>query len=294
MPHLRVLGLRINGFKTCMYAVQAGIFTKYGVNVEPSFINSGVAASAALIGGSTDIAFVNTVTTISARAKSVPVQIVAPGPVIAAQSAGVNQVLVLKDGPIRAAQDLNDKFVGTIGLADLGSVGTQAWIDKNGGNSKTIKFVEITPVTGVQMLEEGRISAAVITEPLASQATAGGKVRALAYPLTAIAPTFLNAGYLVMTAAAQQQADAMHRFSDAMHEAAVYMNNHKRETFELEASYTSTTPDAVARSIRSFDPDYVEAAQIQPVVDALAKYGIIDAAFPAATLISPYAARRGR
>jgi len=214
--------------------------------------------------------------------------------VISSQSFGSNALLVVKDAPIRTAADLNGKTLGGSALGDLGVVAAQAWIDKNGGNSRTVHFVEITPGAAVQMLSEGRIAAASINEPFASQAIAGGEVRLLANPLLAIAPTFVAAIYGVMEAVADKQPEAMRRFSLGIREATAYTNTHMRETVDLAASFTGATPETVARSVRNIDAEYVDAAQIQPVIDALASYGVIASSFPATTLISPYAARRGR
>jgi NitT/TauT family transport system substrate-binding protein len=294
VPRLTTIGLLNDGFTPCMYAIRNGIFAKYGVTVEPTFIGSGAAAAAAVIGGTADVGFFNIVTTISARAKKVPLHIVAPGPVISTQSFGTNALLVSKDAPIRTAQDLNGKTLGGSALGDLGVIAAQAWIDKNGGNSRTVRFVEITPGTAAQLLAEGRIAAASINEPLASQVIAGGEVRLLANPLLAIAPTFLAAIYGVMEAVADKQREAMRRFSLGIREATAYTNTHMRETVDLVASFTGATPETVARSVRNVDAEYVDAAQIQPVIDALANYGVIGSTFPATTLISPYAARRGR
>jgi len=293
-PRLKLIGLPIDGFTPCMYAIRNGIFAKYGVTVEPTFIRSGAAAAAAVIGGTADIGFFNIITTINARAKNVPVQVLAPGPLISAQSFGSSVVLVFKDSPIRTAADLNGKVVGGSALGDLGVVATKAWIDKSGGNSRTVRFVETTPDTAVQMLSEGRISAAIINEPSASQAVAGGEVRLLTSPLLAIAPSYLAAIYGVMAPPADKQPDAMRRFSEAIREASAYTNSHLHELVEFVASFTGATPETVAHSVRNLYAEYAEPSQIQPVIDALGSYGVIAATFPATTLISPYAFRRAR
>jgi NitT/TauT family transport system substrate-binding protein len=289
---LTVCGPANDGFKACIYGVRSGLFTKSGLNVDATFVASGAAAAAALIGGSADVAYTNVVSAISARAKNIPVQIIAPGPIINQQTSLAAALVVLKDGPIRTAADLSGKNVGAIALGDLAAVGTQAWIDKNGGDSRAIKFIEIPQSTAVQMLEEGRVSAAGLNEPMISQAVASGKVRVLASTLTAIAPTFLASFYIVMAPVAESKAEAMRRFAAGMHEAGAYTNTHQAETVELVANYTATSPDAVAKSIRVADAEYAEAPLLQPVIDAMTRYGLLQSSFPAATLISPYAARR--
>ena len=57
-------------------------------------------------------------------------------------------------------------------------------------------------------------------------------------------------------------------------------------------SRRENAPDVVARSTRFIDAEYLDPALIAPVIGVLVKYGIIDRAFPASELISPYALSR--
>ena len=52
-------------------------------------------------------------------------------------------LIVPKGSPYRTASDLNGKTVAVNTLRGLPQYGTQAWIDKNGGDSKRVKFVEL-------------------------------------------------------------------------------------------------------------------------------------------------------
>lgn len=290
-PTIRVIGPPNDGFKPVFYGVRSGIFRKYNLNVEPTLINSGNAAAAALIGGAAEVAYTNITTAITAHAKGLPLQIIAPGLLLTTETNGTSAILVLKDGPIRSGRDLNGKNIGLLALGDSMQASVQAWIDQNGGDSRTVKMIEVPPSSVVQMLEEGRVSAAGINEPAVSQAIAGGKVRVIANPLTAIAKAFLAALFGVMGPAADKYPEAMRRFARAMRESSAYTNKHMAETVELVASYSGATPEAVARSVRMTDADYAEPVLIQPVIDVLVKYAVVDRAFPAADLVSPYALR---
>jgi ABC-type nitrate/sulfonate/bicarbonate transport system substrate-binding protein len=111
-------------------------------------------------------------------------------------------------------------------------------------------------------------------------------------PNSAISKTFLSALFAVMAPAAQGNAPAMKRFAESMHEASRYTNAHFAQTVDLVAGFSGATPEAVAHSARFTDAEYADATQIQPVIDVLVKYGVIDHEFPAADIISQYALRQ--
>jgi NitT/TauT family transport system substrate-binding protein len=288
-PSLHVIGPPNDGFKAVYYGVKAGIFRKHGVDVEASLINSGAAAAAALIGGTADVAYTNITTLILAHNKGVPIQILAPGAIYTSDSKLTTAIVVLKDAPVRTGLDLNGKTIGSVSLGDTMAASIQAWVDQNGGNSRTIKIIEVPASATLEMLQAGRVSAVTMNEPAVSQALAGGEARALANPNAAIAKRFMQAMFAVMAPVATAKADAMVRFAQAMHEASAYTNSHLAETVDLVASYSGTAPEVVARSARFVDATSADPALVQPVIDVLVKYGMTSPAFPASDVISSYA-----
>jgi NitT/TauT family transport system substrate-binding protein len=293
-PALRVIGPPNDGYKAVYYAQQGGLFRKYGLNVSPSVINSGAAAAAALIGGAADIAFTNPTALTIAHTRGIAMQALCPGGLITPANSGVSRILVLKDGPVHSGKDLNGATIGAVALGDTMAVSIRAWIDKTGGDSKTVKLIEVPASASLQMLVEGRVVAAGVNEPAASQAIETGKARSIANPLDAIGNAFLGGLLAVMTPYATANADALSRFARAIHEAQVYTNSHLPDTVNLVAGYSGIAPEVIARSARVIDAEYVEARNLQPLIDALAKYGTIERGFPASEIISPLALKPGR
>ncbi len=270
------------------YAIKAGIFHKYDVTVEATLVNNGQAAAAALIGGSADVAYTNMLALIQAHLRGVPIQAITAATWYLSERPNA-VMLVLKDSPVRSARDLNGKVLGAPSLGDINSAATMAWLDQNGADVKSVHLVEVPPSSGVPFLEEGRLAAITINEPLLSQAIATGKVRVLGQPLDAIAKRFQSSAFAVMAPAVAQKFDAMSRFARAMHESQVFTNAHPDDTIDLVAAYSGATRETVARSRRVSDPEYVDPRNLQPLIDVLAKYGVIDKAFPAREIISPAA-----
>jgi ABC-type nitrate/sulfonate/bicarbonate transport system substrate-binding protein len=89
----------------------------------------------------------------------------------------------------------------------------------------------------------------------------------------------------------EKNRDAMARFARGMHEAQDYTNSHPAQTVDLVASYSGISPADVAKSVRAVDASYADPKELQPVIDILAKYKMIDKSFPADELISSVALR---
>jgi NitT/TauT family transport system substrate-binding protein len=283
-----VAGPPDEGFKDVYYGVQAGLFAKYGLDVQPRIVHGGAVVLAGLAGGSYDVAYTNLVPVLQAHSHGLPFQIVAPSTIFMSERPQ-NEMLVAKDSPLRTARDLNGTTIGTQSLQDLNSVAMRAWIDKNGGNASTVHIIEVPSVAAVAALTSHRIDAMALSEPLLTEALATGKVRIFAKPQAAIAERFQAQAFVADSDFVATHSDAMARFAKAMHESAMYNNSHLAQTAGLVSSFTSVPPDVIVRTVRSLDGEYVAARYIQPLIDFAAKYGMIPQAFPAEDIISPAA-----
>lgn len=288
LPVVRFIGPPNDGYKSVIYAQRAGLFQKYGVAVETTFVSSGAAAAAALTGGSADVAFTNVAAVILAHSKDIPIQILCPA-VLYRSAFSTTAILVLKDSPVRSAKDLNGKIISAVAIDDMNAASIKAWMDQNGADSHTLKLLEVPASLAVQALEQGRVDAVDIAEPAVAQAIATGKVRMVSHPLDAISTRFMTGAFAVMKPVADKNADTMKRFAQAVHEAQTYTNAHLPETVSIVAEYSKIPPDVIANSIRMVDPDYVDVQYLQPVINVMAKYGMVDKSFPAQDIISPLA-----
>jgi NitT/TauT family transport system substrate-binding protein len=200
-------------------------------------------------------------------------------------------LIVKKDGSIHSARDLNGTTIATSSLHDLNQTASLAWVDANGGDSKTIKVIELPSSAIAAAIDDGRITAATIADPFLSAAVNSGKARVLAHSYDAIGKRFETSVYVAMDDYVQSHQDAMQRFARAMHESIVYTNTHLAETVTLVAGYSGVEAAVVAKTIRAIDPEYVDPRNLQPMIDIGVKYGLIDRPFDANELIASTALR---
>ncbi|HXP92390.1 MAG TPA: ABC transporter substrate-binding protein [Candidatus Binatia bacterium] len=275
-----------------LYAVKTGLFKKYGLDVQVTPAPSGAASLAALAGGSIDIAGTSILPFLSARSRGLALEIVAPLAVYSPESVYA-AIIVKKDAPYRTGRDLNGKTIASPALRDLNWVASMAWIDQNGGDSSTVKSVEIPSSAIPVALDEGRIDAATVTTPRYVQALHTGKVRVLGKSYEAIAKHFAIAAFVAQAEYASRNPDVIARFGRAIRDATAYTNTHHSDTLELYAAFAKIDPKDITDAPRAVSSRYVEAKDLQPMIDVAVRYKILPQPIDPQTLLSPAILRPG-
>jgi NitT/TauT family transport system substrate-binding protein len=254
------------------YGQDGGFFRAAGLDVKVTVLNNGSALAAATSSGSLDVGFGSPAPVILAHQRGLAVRFIAPAAVYTGPLAN-SSLMVAKGSPIRTGADLNGKTVAVAGLHDLTQYSTQAWIDKNGGDSKTIAFIEVPYAEMGVALQQGRIAAGCVIEPYTTA------VKALAQTIgnlnDAIARRYLLAGWFATEPWLAQHTAVAERFVAAMSKIARWANTHHRESAAILTTYTKIPPETIATMSRSrYDENpRVEPDVLQPVIDVMVKYG---------------------
>ncbi len=269
-----------------LYAISSGLMRRAGFDLTVDKGTSGSAVSAGVVGGAYQIGKSSVAGLITAHAKGVPFVFVAPGGLYES-NAPVTALMVRADSPIKTGADLNGKTVAVSAIGDLYTLTVKGWVDQHGGDSSTLKLVEI-PLSAVPAaLAAGRIDAGGLEEPEVSEALAGGTSRVLGRMFDSIAPRFMYTGWFSTLEFATQNRALLEKFRAALHDATVYTNAHKAETVELSAKFTLIDPKIVASGTRVTAALTLDPKLLQPVIEASAKYKTIPAPFDARDMIDP-------
>jgi NitT/TauT family transport system substrate-binding protein len=271
-----------------LYAQQSGMFRKIGVDVQLQHSSSGAAVAAAVAGGSFDFGVASLTALITGHARGLPFVMVAPSHVIVAGD-GTQEMIVLKDSPIRRSRDLNGKVLAVAGIADANWISSHAAVDADGGDSGSVKFVELPQTAIPPALEQKRVDAAILQEPVLDKAMATGLFRSIGDPTLTIAKRWMVTATFMLTDFADKNRDLVARFSEVMRAAIVFANAHHADTAPLIAAFTGVDPAVALQMHRDIFAEYLNPREIQPAIDACARYKLIDHAFPAQELISAYA-----
>jgi len=194
-------------------------------------------------------------------------------------------LMVALDSPFRTARDLNGKTVAVNGLKSISQLGPEIWIDKNGGDSTTAKFIDMPFAEMPQALATHRIDAALVAEP---QATAAKKeARAFANVYDAIATRFLITAWFSTTSWVSANPDQARKFAAMIYRAAAWSNAHRAQTGEVLTGVTKLDPAIVRAMPRVVFEEAADPASMKPHLDAALKYGLITKAVSPADLFAP-------
>ena len=282
---IRVISSASDDLRPLLYAQKAGLFRQAGLNVVLERSSSGAVVAQSVIGGAMDVGKASLSPLIAAYVRGVPIALVAPS-AIHRPAFSNSGVIVATGSPIRTPSDLQGKVVSCTAIGDIGYLGLRAMIDAQGGDSSTVRWVEIPTSAVALAIEQGRVDAGVTTEPYMSKDLGGGKVRMLVDMLNGYPRPILESAFFATKDYVEKNRDAVARFAKALQQAAIYSDAHEAETVPLFAAFGGLDEETAARMHRTYTPPTFNASQIQPVIDLAAKYKIIPRRFDAREMIA--------
>jgi NitT/TauT family transport system substrate-binding protein len=263
------------------YAQDMGFFKQAGLTVEIQTLPNGAAVASAVASGALQIGDSNTLSLATARQKGLPFVIFAPGAVYSSTSP-TTALAVAVNGPVHGAKDLTGKILAGVSLGGLDQLSLEDWLDKNGGDSASAKYVELSPALMVAALERGTVDAVSLPDPALAAATGDGTVRIIGNNYDSIAKTFMITGWFATGDWLAKNADVAKRFAAAMAQTADWANANHERAAEILLKYTKI--DARTSHVRF--ASRLSGAIVQPVLDAGAQYKMLDKSITLSDLIS--------
>jgi NitT/TauT family transport system substrate-binding protein len=280
---IRLGGVPTDDLTPVVYAVDAGLYKKAGLDVEVIPTSSGTAATTAAVTGAYEMGKGSAIASFVAHLKNLPLVLTANG-AIWNPAVPFNELLVAADSTTKTGADLNGKTIGVPALNDLNTLVISAWVDKNGGDSKTLKFIEIPNTLAAPALIAHRIDADAVQDPELAHALAAGGVKSIAEPYSAISTHFAFGVYFANKDWAEAHPQAMHDFTRITYQAAAYANSHHAETAALMSQFSKVPVEVYQKMARVESATSSDPALLQPFIDAAAKYKLISNPFPAKDL----------
>jgi len=268
-----------------LFALKTGLFLKAGLDVQLQRIPQGAAIGAAVASGSVDLGKSSSVSLLQGFARGVPFRLIAPGAMYDDRLPNV-QLLVAADSPIHSAKDLNGQTLATQTVGAIDQVALAAWMERNGGDATSLHWVEIPMTAGAAALEQHRAAAQIFTAPLLDDALASGKLRAFAPVYSAIARRFLFSAYFTSADWAAKNPETIRKFAAVVKTAGEYTNAHHDEVAPIVAALADQTVAVMLKTQWAIAGTTLDPGDLQPLIDASAKYGVLAKSFPAATMIA--------
>jgi NitT/TauT family transport system substrate-binding protein len=257
--------------------VKQGFFKDQGLDVTIESGSGGAALIPSVQSKSMQFAFSNVVSIMIARDKGLDLKIVANATSTTgnktSDSAGV---VVRPDSPIRDAKGLTGQRVSSNTLGNIADTATRAAVDKAGGASSTIKFIELALPSALPALENKQVDAVYLVEPFLSAALAKGN-RVVSYIYAELDPRLDVAVYFTTGDYARSNPELVKKFQAAMNKSLQYAQEHPADVRAIVASYTKIPVEALAKVVLPHWRTDISKDSLRIIGAAAYKYGAVSA-----------------
>jgi NitT/TauT family transport system substrate-binding protein len=291
LPVIRVGAGPVDQATPIFYAAKSGLYKKYGLDVQVVKLANGAAIAAAVAGGSAELGQGSPLAVILAFSKGLPFTVI--GNLSSYDAAHPDFALLAPvDSPIKNPKDLEGRTLGAVALEDMNSLATFAWMDAHGVDRTKLKVVELPASATLAAMEQSRVDASTFYEPFLSSFLSTGKVRVVAYPYEALGKRFSTSVMFGGTKWVADHRDAVDRFLRATQEASVYVSAHESESAQLIADFAGVDVATLPKIRHGARGAFIVPGDLQPMIDAAAKYKVIPRTFAAQQMICSCALRK--
>jgi NitT/TauT family transport system substrate-binding protein len=264
----------VESFALPVYASEAGFFAKQGLDPQLVVFSGGGAGMDALAAGAVDYVSGSWVASANAHFGGLPVVAFAGGGCYDS-SAPTLMLAVAKDNTsVRTGKDLNGKTISVATIRDIQQAAIMKWVDATGGDSSTVRFIEMPPTVMLGALNSGHIDAASLTEPFVSSAK--GSVQFVCKPYDTIAKKFMITAHFAKRDYLDANVVQSRKVAAALAATATWANTNQDKAGDILARLTKLAPATIASMARTVYATNLDAGLIQPVISASQQRGYIN------------------
>jgi len=272
---VRVAALPIAETGAIWAAMDAGIFTKHGINLELVPSQGGAYAIPALLSGDIQFAVGQPFGTFRADQQDLGIVIISDYADSLASGKDVNGVVALDSSGIDGPADLAGKRVSVNSLGAAGDVTIMKAVEDAGGDPTTIQFVEVSFPDVQAQLEAGNIDAGWVPDPFMSRIAAnGGHIVTHNYQATIPGLTVLT--NITTQDNLDNKPEMVAQYEAAMEEALDYAATHEDEVRAAIAKYLEIPPEAAAGITLPTFTSTIKRADIEALAEMAVHFGVID------------------
>lgn len=277
LPELKVGYIPIADAAQLYVAKDLDLFRKHGITVKPIAFAGGAKIIQALSIGELDVGFTGTVPLIQANSRGLQIRAITGGSVQSTKNP--YQALVVPDNSkITNAKQLVGSTIGINVFKSIDHCFTLAWLDKNGVDTKSVKFVEIPFPQMEAALSSGQIQASSMIEPFITLAKSRRGVRILDYYVVDVKPEFEMTTYVVSSDKVNEHHKEFKAFQLAIDEATNLINSDNVNLVNSIAKNTKLDEKTVSEmTIPSFS-NKLTVDNLEFASNLLIKLGFIETA----------------
>jgi NitT/TauT family transport system substrate-binding protein len=282
-PKIRIGAAATETFAEPLYAQDSGAFGRAGLSVDLAIFASGAGVNQAMSAGALDVAACDPIQLTNAIDHGIPYQYFAGG-LVHIGDAPTTVLCTSKNGPFKAAKDLEGQAIGIITLHNLSEFSVREWMTTQGADPSQARFIELTGPSMPAAVARGTVAAAMLVEPYLS--IAGPDTRVLANTYNSIANRFILNAFYARRDWLAQNAPTAKKLAAALYETARWTNARRAESLPILVKYGKFEAEKLGSMRRASYATGLDAASIRPVLDIAAKYKAVERPLPAADLIA--------
>jgi NitT/TauT family transport system substrate-binding protein len=285
MTPIKIGVVEFAGIAPTQLGIDKGIFKKHGLDARLVPGDNPAAISAQVLSGQLDVGFATTTYLATAAAKGAPLQAIAGVDGIIDPEEAVSAIVVKDGSSIRSAKDLEGKRVAVVALGSELDVLTKKVVDEDGGDSSTVKSVQIPFPQMEAALKAGRVDAIVTTEPFLSiSKKANGRV--ISEPEIEVLPEGSVTAYTASKRFIESKADVVERFQAAMQESLNYAKANPDESLAAVAKVTGVAEqEAEGQALGVIYEPKLDRPSVDEMQDLLLEYELIEKKLPLDDLV---------
>jgi NitT/TauT family transport system substrate-binding protein len=253
------------------YAQANGFAEEAGLNLDVSTFSTSPVVLQSLLSGDYDVGGVTVTTVVAAHSQGIPLVMIA-GAGLGHRSYVQGGIVVPLNSKIKGPRDLEGKVFAVPGIGTPAEYYPRSWVDMIGGDSSTIKFIEIPPIAIGDAIAAGRADAGYLNEPFYTIARNKGQVKLLSAGDEALPPEYLATAWCATPAWAKAHPESVAAFARAMYQAGAWGQANPTKVIPILESKMKLDPATLALVRRATFSDNLVVAQIQPWIDMVAKY----------------------
>jgi len=272
-------------------AMEKGFFKSEGLELETVPMAGGAVIVQGVTSGDLQFGWTNMISLYQAHVEGFDFKLVAGGATNVKSAKESHTIQVLKTSAVKGAKDLEGKTVAVNTLNNIVHLMAMAWIDKNGGSSGKVKFVELPFPQMEAALSGGKVDAISVHEPFATAALAKGMSRVLAQPWGEVLPKFLIASWFASEKWIAKNKESAQAFVRAINLGIDAVRADPDGSRAAMIKWAGVSPELAGKiGIPVFEKTITEK-DVQATIDLTQKYKLIGRAIKARDVISDLASK---
>ena len=231
-------------------ADKQGYFAAEGLAITSQPTQGGAVGIPALVSGSFDIVYSNSISVVTALEQGIDLRIVAQGSLISPPP-NSNGLLGRKGEAFRTGKDLEGKTIGVNARYNIQWLAMRAWVKKTGGDPDKVTYREVPIPSSLDAIKSKQVDVGLVLDPFLTIGLGDPALEFIDWPIYAVLPGGATAFWVVLGKAVVEKPDVVKSFVRAYRKGAQWVNAHRgtAEFIDLVSTYTHIDPKLAGKMV---------------------------------------------